>query len=209
MVPIERRDVVEMHFIRIVALGAVLGVFVAGMASAQTQGEPGVEPKPQMQAPAVQSTRFDDWHYRCVDVKATNGEIVQQCEVAQVAQVKQGEENINVLTLAIARTAPEAGKKASDGDLLLTALVPLNVVLPIGLGLSADGREVVAIPYRNCNQAGCWAQQKLDQKMLRALQKGISGEAHLRLMNGQNINLRFSLRGLTKALVELQKPSNG
>ncbi|WP_244491042.1 invasion associated locus B family protein [Paramesorhizobium deserti] len=152
-------------------------------------------------------TKFDDWYYRCVDVKAADGKTVPQCEVAQIAQVRQGEENVNVLTLAIAKTAPEAGKKPSPGDLLLTALVPLNVVLPAGLGLAADGKEVVTIAYRNCNQAGCWAQQKLDAKMLGQLQKGNVGEAHLRLMNGQNINLRFSLKGLTKALAELRKPS--
>lgn len=155
----------------------------------------------------TQLQRFDDWYYRCAEVKAAVGKALTQCEVAQIAQVKQGEENVNVLTLAIAKTASEAGKKPSGNELLLTTLVPLNVVLPIGLGLAADGKDVVTIPYRNCNQAGCWAQQKLDQKMLSALQKGSAGEARLRLVNGQNINLKFSLKGLTKALAELQKPS--
>ncbi|PRA75779.1 invasion-associated locus B family protein [Ochrobactrum sp. MYb29] len=161
----------------------------------------------QAQGQKVQSTRFDDWFYRCVDVKASDGKALQQCEVAQIAQVKQGDQDVNVLTLAIAKTAPEAGKKPSDNDLLLTAIVPLNVVLPIGLGFAADGKDVVTVPYRNCNQAGCWAQQKLDGKMLSALQKSSAGEAHLRLMNGQNINLKFSLKGLTRALAELQKPA--
>lgn len=155
----------------------------------------------------VQSERFDDWYYRCTELKAADGKALSQCEVAQISQVKQGEENVNVLTLAIAKAAPEAGKKPSGNELLLTALVPLNVVLPIGLGLAADGKDVVTIPYRNCNQAGCWAQQKLDQKMLAAFQKGSAGEARLRLMNGQNINLKFSLKGLTKAVAELQKPT--
>ncbi|MFC7067701.1 invasion associated locus B family protein [Brucella rhizosphaerae] len=172
---------------------------------AQAQEAAAAVAKPE--APTVQSTRFDDWYYRCAEVKAADGKALSQCEVAQIAQVKQGEENVNVLTLAIAKAAPEAGKKPSGNELLLTALVPLNVVLPIGLGLAADGKDVVTIPYRNCNQAGCWAQQKLDQKMLTALQKGSAGEARLRLMNGQNINLKFSLKGLTKALAELQKPT--
>jgi len=156
---------------------------------------------------AVQSQRFDDWYYRCAQLKAADGKSVSQCEVAQIAQVKQGEENVNVLTLAIAQTAPAGGKKPSGSELLLTALVPLNVVLPTGLALAVDGKDVVTIPYRNCNQAGCWAQQKLDKKTLGALQKGTAGEAHLRLMNGQNINLKFSLKGLTSALSELQKPN--
>jgi invasion protein IalB len=43
--------------------------------------------------------------------------------------------------------------------------------------------------------------------MLAALQKGSAGEARLRLMNGQNINVKFSLKGLARALSELQKPS--
>lgn len=195
-----------MRILRGVAGSVVLAFLGFGVAFAQAQekvSEAAVKPE----APAVQSTRFDDWYFRCVDVKAADGKAVQQCEVAQIAQVKQGDQDVNVLTLAIAKTAPEAGKKPSDKDLLLTALVPLNVVLPIGLGLAADGRDVVTIPYRNCNQAGCWAQQKLDGKMLTTLQKGGAGEARLRLMNGQNINLNFSLKGLTKALAELQKPA--
>ncbi len=64
----------------------------------------------QSEETAVQSIRFDDWYYRCAEVKAADGKTVSQCEVAQIAQVKQGEENVNVLTLAIAKTAPEAGK---------------------------------------------------------------------------------------------------
>lgn len=203
LVPVDLGGIV-MHFARKMApLGAVMGIFISGILAAQAEEAKVAAPE----APAVQSTRFDDWTYRCADLKAADGKSVAQCEVAQVAQVKQGDQNVNVLTLAIAKTAPEAGKKPTDNDLLLTALVPLNVVLPIGLSLAADGKDVVTIPYRNCNQAGCWAQQKLDGKMRAALQKGTAGEARLRLMNGQNITLKFSLKGLTKALAELQKPA--
>ncbi|MCK4207081.1 invasion associated locus B family protein [Brucella pituitosa] len=193
-----------MQFVFGKALSGASILFLATYA-VSAQAQEAIAAKPE--APVVQSTRFDDWYYRCADVKAADGKSVAQCEVAQIAQVKQGEQDVNVLTLAIAKTAPEAGQKPSDNDLLLTALVPLNVVLPIGLSLAADGRDVVTVPYRNCNQAGCWVQQKLDGKMLSALQKGSAGEARLRLMNGQNINLKFSLKGLTKALAELQKPA--
>jgi invasion protein IalB len=157
--------------------------------------------------PAVRSIRFDDWYYRCVDADAGKGKSVRQCEVAQIAQVKAGEKGSNVLTLAIAKTAASGENPHSSTGLLLTALVPLNVILPVGLGLAADGKDVVTIAYRNCNQAGCWAQQALDGNMLDALRKGNAAEARLRLMNGQAINLRFSLKGLAKALAELQKPS--
>lgn len=184
-------------------LGIGTAIFMTSLVSAHAQEAAAGK----LQSPAVQWVRFDDWFYRCATVKSADGKDIQQCEVAQIAQVRQGDQDVNVLTLAIARAAPDAGQKASQNDLLLTALVPLNVVLPVGLGLGAGDKEPVTIPYRNCNQAGCWAQQKLDAKMLDALRKGTSGQASLRLMNGQNVNLKFSLKGLTKALAELQKPS--
>jgi invasion protein IalB len=84
-------------------------------------------------------------------------------------------------------------------------LVPLNIYLPDGFLLAADSKTVVELNYRNCNDAGCWVQQKLDTKAIAALQKGADGGARVRLMNGQNVNIKFSLNGLTEALAVLQK----
>lgn len=148
--------------------------------------------------------RFDDWSYRCAETNPPSNGSSKQCEVVQVAKIKQGDEDVSILTLAIARTAPSANK-ASDAALLMTALVPLNVFLPPGLAMEADAVKLFDGSYRNCNQAGCWVQQRLDLKMLTALQKGQAGTARLRLMNGQNVTIRFSLKGLTAALAKLKE----
>jgi len=177
---------------------------------APTQAKPVSQPQSgSAEQPQVRSVRFDDWYYRCVDATDANGPDAASCEVAQISQVKQNGEGVNVLTLAIAKTASDTAGKDSKQvpGLLLTALVPLNVFLPAGFDLKADGKPVVAVNYRNCNQAGCWVQHKLDTKMLGTLQKGTIGEGSLRLMNGQNISIRFSLKGLTAALAELQMPA--
>ncbi|UXN59256.1 invasion associated locus B family protein [Phyllobacterium zundukense] len=162
--------------------------------------------------PQVRSIQYADWYYRCVDVKTADSATVPNCEVAQVSQVKQGEKDISVLTLAIAKTAPDLAKKKQAPELLLTALVPLNVYLPSGLLIDADGKSVAQINYRNCNEAGCWAQQKLDTKVVTALQKGTDGGGRLRLMNGQNINIKFSLKGLCnrvwRRLARMANPLN-
>ncbi|WP_323998332.1 invasion associated locus B family protein [Rhizobium mulingense] len=154
----------------------------------------------QGQAPAIKSQKFDDWYYRC-----TGSGDAAACEVAQVAQVAKDGKNVNVLTLAIA-TAPAApqGKSKGKPRLVLTALLPLNVFLPAGLAIKADGKPVAKLDYRNCNEAGCWAQQALDAKMAAALKKGSAAEGLVRLMNGQDVNIRFSLKGLSPALDELQ-----
>ncbi|MBB4576275.1 invasion protein IalB [Rhizobium lentis] len=154
----------------------------------------------QGQAPAIKSQKFDDWYYRC-----TGSGDAAACEVAQVAQVAKDGKNVNVLTLAIA-TAPAApqGKSKGKPQLVLTALLPLNVFLPAGLAIKADGKPVAKLDYRNCNEAGCWAQQALDAKVAAALKKGSAAEGLVRLMNGQDVNIRFSLKGLSPALDELQ-----
>lgn len=192
----------------LIFLGMSLTAF-AQEPQAPAQPAPSSAAAPAPAAPAMKSTKFDDWYFRCVDVKVADDKTVPSCEVAQISQVKQNGQDVNVLTLAIARTAPLADGtgKQQKPDLLLTALVPLNVFLPAGFGIATNDQPVLQIAYRNCNQAGCWAQVKLDAKMLTALQKAAEGTGSLSLMNGQNVNIKFSLKGLTAALNELQKPA--
>ncbi|MBY4593310.1 invasion associated locus B family protein [Rhizobium redzepovicii] len=169
-----------------------------------SQSPDGQEPEqaPAQPAPAIKSQKFDDWYYRCTGSAGT-----EACEVAQVAQVTKDGKPVNILTLAIsAPPAPAAPSDKGKGKarLMLTALLPLNVFLPSGLSIKADGKPVAKLDYRNCNQTGCWAQLALDTKMTAALKKGAAAEGLVRLMNGQDVNIRFSLKGLKPALDELQ-----
>lgn len=155
-------------------------------------------PVPAEQAPAIKSQKFDDWYYRCM-----GSEGAEACEVAQVAQIAKDGKPVNVLTLAISAPPADKGDKGRP-RLVLTALLPLNVFLPSGLSIKADGRSVAKLDYRNCNQTGCWAQLALDSKTAAALKKGATAEGLVRLMNGQDVNIRFSLKGLKPALDQLQ-----
>ncbi|MBY5815920.1 invasion associated locus B family protein (plasmid) [Rhizobium leguminosarum] len=167
------------------------------------QAEQGLEQvqAPAQPAPAMKSQKFGDWYYRCTGSAGT-----EACEVAQVAQVTKDGKPVNILTLAIAASPAPSQGKGDKGKprLMLTALLPLNVFLPSGLSIKADGKPVAKLEYRNCNQSGCWAQQALDTKTAAALKKGSSAEGLVRLMNGQAVNIRFSLKGLKPALDELQ-----
>jgi invasion protein IalB len=167
----------------------------------------------QKPAPQARVQKFDDWYYRCIDGKAADGSASESCEVAQIATVKQGDQDVNVLTLAVAKVpAPAAtDKKAAKqpaSELVLTTLVPLNMYLPAGISIDASDKQVVQLAYRNCNQGGCWAQQKLDGKMVSALAKATDGTGHVQMMNGQKVNIKFSLKGLSAALDALQKAAS-
>ncbi len=114
--------------------------------------------------------------------------------------------SVNVLTVAVAPTVKSAPKDDNKNaqPLTLTVLVPLNVGLQAGLSISAEGKSVAKLAYRNCNQAGCWAELPLRPAMLSTLSKGSSGEASLRLVDGQDIKIRFSLKGFKAAVAALQ-----
>jgi len=182
----------------------------SGASSTQAATPQTEEQKP---APQARVQKFDDWYYRCIDGKAADGSALTNCEVAQIATVKQGDQDVNILTLAVAKVpAPAAtDKKAAKqpaSELVLTTLVPLNMYIPAGLSIDVSDKPVVQLVYRNCNQAGCWAQQKLDAKMVSALSKASDGTGHVQMMNGQKVNIKFSLKGLSAALDALQKPAS-
>lgn len=176
-------------------------------APSQKNADPVAQPQP---APQARVQKFDDWYYRCVDSKANDGSVISNCEVAQIATVKQADKDVNILTLAIARVpaasaAAQKGAKPAAGDVVLTTLVPLNMYLPAGLSIDAGDKPIVQLAYRNCTEAGCWAQQKMDAKMIAALAKAADGVGHVQMMSGQKVNIKFSLKGLSAALDALQK----
>jgi len=45
----------------------------------------------------------------------------------------------------------------------------------------------------------------MDVASLSAFRKGVEGEGHFSLVNGQRVNIKFSLKGLTAALEALEK----
>lgn len=149
--------------------------------------------------PRILSERFDDWFYRCVEAADGKEKGRMRCETVQIAQTKQGEETINLLTLSLSETSQN--KKRNT---VLTVLAPLNVYLPAGVALSVDQGKTVNLTYRNCNNAGCWLQHLVTNAFLAELKAGQTGFAKFRLINGQNLNIKFSLKGISAALKALQ-----
>ena len=187
---------------RIATLSILLLMIPFSVSYGQESAQPQQQAQQVVSEPSVQ--KFDDWFYRCIEVPTGEAnKTAKQCEVAQIQQVMQGDQPVTVLSIAIAMTAP--AKVGGKPDLLMTSVAPLNVNLPAGIRYSINGKDTLKVEYRNCNQAGCWAQQKLDVKSLAVLKKGGEGEGHFRLADGRNVNIKFSLKGLTAALAALEK----
>jgi len=145
---------------------------------------------------------FGDWMHRCADI-IIEGKTVTQCELLQAQQQEQGEAMLNVLILAIAQiSTQEAGAKEG---FMLTSVVPLDVFLPDGLRFFIDGRTLFQVPFRNCNPNGCWSQIVLEKEALETMKKGKEGLMRLTIMTGQELEVKFSLKGLTAGLEALKK----
>ncbi len=156
--------------------------------------------------------KYNDWYYRCIEQKTDKKSPARQCEVLQVAQVKSpsknqnskdAAQNVSVLTLAFSKGLPD--KKSKKRSILLTVLTPLNIHLPSGFDLTVDKNKPIKNVYRNCNQAGCWVNAQLSNLDMKRLKQGKFGLGQMRLLNGQNVRIKFSLKGLGRALAALEK----
>jgi len=168
-------------------------------AAASTQQAPAptqaVEPKLEV---------FEDWVHRCSDLIIEEKPFTQ-CELLQAQQRQQGEDMLNILIMAFAEALPEEGGDKSS-QFMLTSVVPLDVFLPEGIRFLVDSRAVMHVPFRNCNASGCWSQVLVEETVLNSLKRGNEGRARFTIINGQEIEVRFSLKGLTAGLAAL-KPS--
>src|SRR5690606_1430599 len=91
-----------------------------------------------------------------------------------------------------------ANDQANKVDWALVVLTPLDVHLVSDFGLRIGASKTILARYRNCNHQGCWVVAPIDQAGLDSLKKSAEAVGAFQLMNGQNVNISFSLVGFTK-----------
>lgn len=113
----------------------------------------------QMTSGYVRSTH-GSWSLVCDTPPGASGE---QCALIQDA-VAQNRPEIN-LSVAVSKTAD---RKAE----ILRVLVPLDVLLPAGLGLIVDGKDIGKAQFVHCIQTGCYSELIIDDKLNATLRNG-------------------------------------
>ncbi|MEL6785209.1 MAG: invasion associated locus B family protein, partial [Pseudomonadota bacterium] len=63
-------------------------------------------------------------------------------------------------------------KTADDKARILRVLAPLGVILPNGLGLNIDGKDLGRAYFVRCMRDGCYAEVILKQDLLNSFQTG-------------------------------------
>ncbi|RST87917.1 invasion protein [Aquibium carbonis] len=190
----------------LVGLAALLSVTAA---LAQTAPVPA--PRPEVPAdPAVTTATFGDWLLRCVRQPAPAGEAgqksdrltAQTCEVVQTIKVQGQAQPIAQLAI---------GRLPDSEQLIMTAVLPVNISLPGQVGVIVDPKApadgAIILEWRRCAGGSCFADTRPDDGSLRPLRAGEAGQIRFADAGGRIISVPVSWRGLDQALAALEKQS--
>ena len=128
----------------------------AKQGQAQTAPKPGSTPA----QPGTVKSNHGAWSIVCDQPAGANGE---QCALMQnVIADDRPEVGLSVVVL---KTADRKAK-------ILRVLAPLGVLLPNGLGLNIDGKDIGRAYFVRCFADGCYAEVVLEDELLKTLRSG-------------------------------------
>ena len=95
-------------------------------------------------------------------------------------------------------------QKFSNGTRVLRVFAPLGVLLPAGLSLKIDGKDVGHAPFLRCHTFACYAQIVVEEKLVKQFSEG--KKAHFIIYQSQEkgIAIPISLAGFQRGLASLK-----
>lgn len=136
--------------------------------------------------------KFGDWALSCQQLKADGPE---RCVLFQ--DILWQTSGKRILNVSIARPA-------KDQPYVAAITAPLGILLPAGLTLHVDEKELVRFPLRFCNINGCRGQFPISEDMQKLFTAGKKGRVIFRQPNGQPLRVEFSLKGFTAGFMVLK-----
>ncbi len=109
----------------------------------------------------------------------------------------------------IADDRPEVGlsvvvlKTADQQARILRVLAPLGVLLPSGLGLNVDGKDIGRAYFVRCFSDGCYAEVILDETLLTTLRAGTTATFIVFQTPEEGIGIPVDLSGFTDGYASL------
>ena len=130
-------------------------------------------------------------------VKSTHGAWSIVCDTPPGASSEQCAMIQNV----VASDRPEMGlsvvvlKTADKKARILRVLAPLGVLLPNGLGLNVDGKDIGRAYFVRCFEDGCYAEVILEDRLLNTLETGKAATFIVFQTPEQGIGIPVDLNG--------------
>lgn len=95
-------------------------------------------------------------------------------------------------------------QKFSTGERVLRVFAPLGVLLPPGLGLKIDDKDVGHAPFLRCHNFACYAQVVAEDKLVEQLKTGKNAIFIIFQTQEAGIGIPISLNGFGQALAALK-----
>jgi len=157
----------------------------AALAAALVAGLPA-----QAQQGAVKG-KFGDWQMRC---ETPAGASAEQCALVQ-SLVAEDKPNVNMVVVFL---------KTADGkSRLLRVITELGVLLPNGLGLDIDGKEIGHAGFSRCIPTGCYAEVIMDDKLIDQFKTGKTATFIIYETPDKGIGLPLTLTGFKDGFARL------
>ena len=95
-------------------------------------------------------------------------------------------------------------KSLSSNKQMLLVVAPLGVLLPTGLGLIVDGKDVGRVPFLRCGKIGCFAEAVVPVDLAKKFQNGKTALFTIFQTPEEGIAIPIALNGFTKALQNIK-----
>ena len=139
---------------------------------------------------AVRSTH-GDWQMRC---EVPPGAKAEQCALVQNVAAED-RPNLTLLVIVL--------KTADQKSRLLRVVAPLGVLLPSGLGLKLDDKDMGRAGFVRCLTTGCVAEVVMDDTLTNQLRTGKAATFIVFQTPEEGIGIPVSLTGFDKGLESL------
>ncbi len=147
----------------------LLAPLLAGQSTAAAQG--------------VVKSVYGDWQIRC---ETPPGAQSEQCALMQSVTA---EDRPNVgLTVIVLKTADQKSR-------LMRVVAPLGILLPSGLGLKIDDKDVGRAGFVKCLPNGCIAEITMDDNLINQLRNGHTSTFIIFQSPEEGIGFPMSLKG--------------
>jgi invasion protein IalB len=94
-------------------------------------------------------------------------------------------------------------QKFSDGTRVLRVFAPVGVLLPRGLGLKIDDKDIGNAPFLRCHSFACYAQVVAEDGLIGQLRSGKTAVFIIFQTEEAGIGIPISLAGFDKAIAAL------
>jgi invasion protein IalB len=149
--------------------------------TAQTPAQPQSSATPQQSG--TLKSQHGPWAILC-DTPA--GAKTEQCALIQnVVAAKRPELGLSVVVL----------KTADNKARILRVLAPLGVLLPNGLGLNVDGKDIGRAYFVRCFEDGCYAEVILEDELLNTFRNGKSATFIVFQTPEEGVGIPVDLKG--------------